>query len=182
VTSLDSKIVTENTQRFDLFTLVELKHLENLELLWRGSRDGFDGPKFHSKCDGKPNTLTVIKATTGYIFGGYTSVAWSSINAFKLDNTAFLYSFTNPANHPSLMRINTPFTNAVHHHPSYGPRFGTLPDLFIDNSSNKNKGSYISPSSYFFPSDIHDPEVGRFIHGDSTKYFQTVEIEVFQIV
>ena len=31
------------------------------ELLLRGSRDGFTPKKFHTLCDGKPNTVTFIK-------------------------------------------------------------------------------------------------------------------------
>jgi flagellar biosynthesis chaperone FliJ len=36
-------------------------------LLWRGSRDGFGSKAFHSRCDGHPNTLTVISDTNGNI-------------------------------------------------------------------------------------------------------------------
>ena len=45
-------------------------------LLWRGTRDGFGANIFHSGCDNKTNTLTVIEATTGEIFGGFLGAAW----------------------------------------------------------------------------------------------------------
>jgi hypothetical protein len=41
-------------------------------LMYRGSRDGFMAANFHGRCDGRPNTLTIIETTKGYIFGGYT--------------------------------------------------------------------------------------------------------------
>ena len=31
------------------------------DLLYRASRDGFTGQAFHSKCDGKGNTISIIK-------------------------------------------------------------------------------------------------------------------------
>jgi len=53
-------------------------------------------------CDGKPNTLALIKSTTGYIFGGYTCVPWSSPGSgeYKRDSTAFLFTLTNSSYTP----------------------------------------------------------------------------------
>jgi archaellum component FlaC len=51
---------------------------KKLKLLWRGSRDGFQPSDFHKRCNGHPNTLTVILDTDGNIFGGYTPVKWES--------------------------------------------------------------------------------------------------------
>jgi hypothetical protein len=48
------------------------------ELLYRGSRDGFGAKDFHDKCDEHEKTITVLLDTEGYIFGGYTPVAWES--------------------------------------------------------------------------------------------------------
>ena len=44
---------------------------------WRGKTDGWAASTFHSNCDGKGPTVTVIKVGS-YIFGGYTDVSWSS--------------------------------------------------------------------------------------------------------
>jgi len=74
-------------------------------LLWRGTRDGFEASTFHAICDGKPNTLTVVKTTTGWIFGGYTSLPWSSSQGYKPDSKAFLFSLKNPKNEPSKLII-----------------------------------------------------------------------------
>ena len=49
-----------------------------LSLLYRASRDGWHSSHFHSKCDNKGPTLTVIKCTGGYVFGGYANAAWTS--------------------------------------------------------------------------------------------------------
>jgi hypothetical protein len=69
-------------------------------LLWRGSRDGFGAVEFHSRCDGHPNTLTVILDTKGNIFGGFTSVKWESDGdgKDKGDDSlqSFLFTLKNP--------------------------------------------------------------------------------------
>ena len=45
-------------------------------LLYRASRDGFAAAAFHSKCDNKGPTVTVVKSGNN-IFGGFTEVSWS---------------------------------------------------------------------------------------------------------
>ena len=47
----------------------------NEELLYRASRDGWGAANFHSCCDNKGPTVTVIKSRN-YIFGGYTEENW----------------------------------------------------------------------------------------------------------
>jgi hypothetical protein len=65
-----------------------LEQFENKKwtLLYRGSRDGFRGSNFHSKCDGQLNAVTVILTTKGFIFGGFTPIGWDSSHSNKADN------------------------------------------------------------------------------------------------
>ena len=42
---------------------------------WHASEDGWAGSTFHSRCDGKGPTVTIVRVGK-YIFGGYTSVSW----------------------------------------------------------------------------------------------------------
>ena len=42
---------------------------------WRAKTDGWAASTFHSNCDGKGPTVTIIKVNN-YIFGGYTDVSW----------------------------------------------------------------------------------------------------------
>ncbi|KAL9966674.1 hypothetical protein ACROYT_G024786 [Oculina patagonica] len=44
---------------------------------YHGKTNGWDTTTFHSKCDGKGPTVTIIKAED-HIFGGYTDVSWHS--------------------------------------------------------------------------------------------------------
>ena len=42
---------------------------------WRASVDGWGASTFHSRCDGKGPTVTIVRVGR-YIFGGYTSLSW----------------------------------------------------------------------------------------------------------
>jgi hypothetical protein len=61
-------------------------------IMHRATRDGFSCQAFHSKCDGKGNTITIIKSNLNYVFGGYASSAWNSSGTWIKDPNAFLFS------------------------------------------------------------------------------------------
>ena len=45
-------------------------------LCWRATLHGWDIDKqFHKRCDGKRDTVTIIK-NGKYVFGGYTDIPW----------------------------------------------------------------------------------------------------------
>jgi hypothetical protein len=73
-------------------------------LLYRGSRDGFDGSGFSRLCDGHANTLALIQDTDGNIFGGFTPLKWESFSTghWKADPSlkSFLFTLKNPHNLP----------------------------------------------------------------------------------
>ena len=45
------------------------------KLCYRASSNGWAASTFHSRCDGKPHTVTIIRKNH-YVFGGYTDIAW----------------------------------------------------------------------------------------------------------
>ena len=47
----------------------------NWRLCYRASSHGWAASTFHSRCDGKPHTVTIIRKSQ-YVFGGYTDIAW----------------------------------------------------------------------------------------------------------
>ena len=62
-------------------------------LIYKASIDGYSCNDFHSNCDKKGPTVTIIQSNTGYKFGGYTSIDWDiSANSYKKDELAFLFS------------------------------------------------------------------------------------------
>ena len=44
---------------------------------WHAKTDGWAASTFHSNCDGRGPTVTIIKVNDS-VFGGYTDVSWSS--------------------------------------------------------------------------------------------------------
>ena len=71
----ESVILTNEEHRRVLKTWLPIKR--EWRLLFRASRDGFAALAFHSKCDNKGPTVTVVKSG-GNIFGGFTGNAWKS--------------------------------------------------------------------------------------------------------
>ena len=50
---------------------------------WRASVDGWAASTFHSGCDNKGPTVTIIRVGGKYIFGGYTSLSWGKLFGFS---------------------------------------------------------------------------------------------------
>ena len=75
-----------------------------LEPIFRSTRDGARGATakaFHALCDGQGCTLTLVKDTEGFVFGGYASESWSSnpkahVETGVEDPTVCLFSVTAP--------------------------------------------------------------------------------------
>ena len=56
-------------------------------ICWRATRDGWAASTFHSNCDGKSPTITivqVIKNSKKFVFGGYATVPWGSSSKFEM--------------------------------------------------------------------------------------------------
>ena len=75
--SVDSILLNE-TNKFDecLNKIYEWTGGKNMELLYRGTRDGMSANAFHNKCNNKGPTISLFKNEKGYIFGGYMSINW----------------------------------------------------------------------------------------------------------
>ncbi|CAF5083634.1 unnamed protein product, partial [Rotaria sp. Silwood1] len=86
---LSSDILNNDSLRELLLTEAEYFHLH-------ASRDGFDANAFHSRCNNKGPTMTIIQSNNNYLFGDYTAIPWTSDNSYKNDITAFLFTLTNP--------------------------------------------------------------------------------------
>jgi hypothetical protein len=150
---------------------------EQMILLYRGSRDGFQGSSFHSQCDGKPHTITIIETTKGYIFGGYTRIPWErSSTTYKTDDrlSSFVFTLKNPHNtSPRLFQLKPAERHhAIYCRSDYGPTFGAGHDFCVNWTG--------SPSYTNFGRSYHnDTGANRqtFLVGESN--FAVKEIEVF---
>lgn len=150
---------------------------QEFRLLYRASRDGFETSSFHSKCDQKSNTITIIQTTKGWVFGGYTQASWSNTNQHVPDPNAYLFSLINKFKQPFVCEISNT-NSAIVCNSLYGPTFGAGHDIYICNNSNRLENSFVGLSSYKKPDALSDPSGYFFCE---KRNFQVNDIEVFQI-
>lgn len=176
ISVLDSTILNVDLMN-SLMKLCNFPLSTKWKLIYRASRDSFLPARFHSRCDGKKPTLTIIKATSGNIFGGYTEAAWSQNEHYAEDPNAFIFSLVNKDNTPLVMKCINP-KNAIFCRRGRGPTFGTS-DILISNRSNSTQKSISNLGwSYKHPHYARSSnEAKSFLAG--SNQFTTVEIEVF---
>ncbi len=102
------------------------------ELCYKRSVNGAASTTFHSLCDNRPNTVTVLTLSTGKKVGGFTPISWNtSCYATEGTQSSFLFSLSNDHKHP---------LTSVNHHtcgaPSHGTTFGGGHDLYINSGMN----------------------------------------------
>ena len=98
----------------------------DFSLLYRGSRDVLSASEFHSNCDNKGCTLTIIETTAGKVFGGYSNTPWSSSGNYTAANKAFLFELSGSGiSSPCKMKLKgLSDQQAIYNHSSWGPIFG----------------------------------------------------------
>ena len=150
-----------------------------MELIYRGTRDGDSSKNFHEKCDNQGPTITLIKNEKGNIFGGFSSISWTSQGGWKQAPNSFLFTLTNIyGTNPTKFQLkNNNDSCAICDDSSYSAIFG---DLSVYND-------FFNTSSYSnFPSTYQD-NIGKgksIFTGDtnnSNENFKVKEIEVFKL-
>ena len=82
-------------------------------ICWRATRDGWAASTFHSNCDGKLPTITivqVIKNNKKFVFGGYATVSWKqaySSSKFEMITLTYMIYYFNHVSGSSLRSILT---------------------------------------------------------------------------
>jgi len=178
-----------NSQNFLTWLDKWLKPVTRQSSYWnrcyQATVNGWSGYTFHSKCDGKGPTVTIIRVGK-YIFGGYTSLSWTSSScSYHYDSAAFLFSLVNKPGWQPLKLHQTGKSSYQRRHsiascPSYGPTFGHGHDIVIVNNaasstnSNSNLGdTYSPPAGYSYGSSFTQ----SFLAGSYN--FRPDEVEVF---
>ncbi len=93
--------------------------------LFRASVNGWTASNFHQYCDNKGATLTIVKASSGRIFGGFTVNPWQSSNGSYVSTNgdkAWLFSLNSTTGPIRLNCINHSYVQ--YNELSQGPRFG----------------------------------------------------------
>ena len=183
--NIRESIIIDESLNKNLEELLKKKELNGRKwsLLYRASRDGFEASNFHSSCDYKPNTLTIVKSENGNIFGGFTSIQWksSATASFENDIKAFIFSLVNKEKRPLLFEHTSTNNSSICLHANYGPIFGGSNDFVIFNNSNTNSNSNSNLGfTYSHPEFPFGSEKANAILAGA-RHFQVQEIEVFQM-
>ena len=138
-------------QDSELFRLLQpvLSNIRKCQLLFRASDHNYSADKFHSLCNNKGPTITIIKSNYRNIYGGYTSRSWgwelmTSIGSWGWDPDAFLFliksddqTLVNKC--PIMFKIKQyQQFYAVFSRRPYGPSFGCRDICIYDNCVNKD--------------------------------------------
>eukprot|EP00957_Ditylum_brightwellii_P013821 1041749-Ditylum_brightwellii.AAC.1 len=149
----------------------------DIKLLYRASRDGWQLPRFHDKCNNQGPTLTVVCSTGGFIFGGFCDTPWSCESGYKASPKAFLFTikcYSGLA--PTKMKLKEEkLEKAVYHSRSYGPSFGDDLNVRCEVDSN-SKGDTSIGECYELP---RGQKGDTFLTG--SQYFDALEVEVFSV-
>jgi hypothetical protein len=65
------------------------RDIYNIQLLYRATQHNFSAKTFHKICDGKANTLTLVKTEYGKLAGGFCAIPWRSADEwqYEIDNS-----------------------------------------------------------------------------------------------
>ena len=130
-------VTTEKANNFVKSIIPGLKASTVVNLLYRGSKDGWDAKDdFHRLCDKKGPTVTLVKSSADRVSGGFTTVSQGYGDGdFISDAKALVFSVDSEVMFPCIKH-----DQAVYHNSSTGPRFGGS-CLGIQNM-NKQNGCY----------------------------------------
>ncbi|XP_078345359.1 neuropilin-1a-like [Oculina patagonica] len=147
---------------------------------YRATEHGWDASAFHSRCDFKGPTVTLVEVNK-FIFGGFTDLDWGGSTGFKRSSSSFLFTLRNMDNTAGVKLGVQNAARAIYNDPSYGPYFGNG-DLVIGDmaAKNLNSSSHLG-TSYSLPNDVIAGSVEAFNHLAGSEYFLPDEVEVFHI-
>jgi hypothetical protein len=177
----DSLILNLN----ETFLLLKTTQSSNATLLYRATQDGFTAQAFHSKCDYKKNTLVIIRTNLDYVFGGYTSVEWTSNDTYEIDPSAFIFSMRK-CQVTDFKKFNIKpscVSNAIYSSGVCSVIFGSGHDIKINENSNTNTESFTNfGGTYQLPEGLvyDDNDAKNYLAGNYNGWL-TTEIEVYQI-
>ena len=162
----------------------KLFNVRKATLLYRASEHGYCAKKFHSFCDDKGPTVTVIQSNHGNIFGGYISRSWKpELVHFRghciIDENAFLFLIkSNEEEYDEQCPLSFDIKKGMHQWDidsgyKYGPIFGAGSDIFIAHKYQFQH--YVRKNSF---------EYGGFagsLCGHEEDVFDIIDYEVFAL-
>jgi len=117
-------------------------------LLYKISRDGCNATTFHTNCNNKGATVTVLYNSNGSVYGGYTSLSWRSAGVYGVDNKAFLFRLYQNGAFKPVQFPAAGGTNAMYDQANYGPTFGGGHDLHTFSGTITHDGTAFPLNGY----------------------------------
>jgi hypothetical protein len=190
---LDNSLILTENERLSLVKMIP-QQFSSGNLLYRASRDGFTATSFHEKCDGKANTITIIKNNFNYVFGGYTAAIWTSTGYWTHDPSAFIYrlrkygAYNSKKFHIQASAADNAIigykddeynTNINHKYPAFG--FGE--DIHIVDRSDILIGSFskLGQSYQSYPGYLYGKGDTQCFLAGTYNGWLTTEIEVYEL-
>ena len=164
-----SKIIENNEQILLLKNWLPYQNKNKLKcrLIYDGKRDGDKASTFHSLCDNKESTLTLVSTSDNRKIGGFLSKPFGGNKGFIIDNNAFLFNLNYNEKYPSLNKGNH-YKDLKDQGPIFGNICISIKDNFLSNDDN-----------------YYHPYTARYDFGsrnDNTDYyFKVIDLEVYQI-
>ncbi len=116
--------------------------IQNATLRYLASEHGWESADFHRTCDNVPRLLVIARSTSGYLFGGFTSVGFEIDSGFKSDSSAFLFTLLNPHGLVPTMLASRVGMLHVFGRPYSHASFGLTDDLTFISNCNVEKNSF----------------------------------------
>jgi hypothetical protein len=166
------------------FVRYSLGSPKELQLLFRASEHDFSAAAFHARCDGTPDTLTLLRTEHGRTLAAYSHYQWNQVsNDYVNDKErrAWLLQL-------DLLQKMVPQSDSslIYCNSSYGPTFGGGHDLYIADSCHANN-SYTD-----FPGSYNREDGSKYTRGQESYtaftgatggyFFKVREYEVFRVV
>ena len=160
-----------------------LSPFQELNLLYRSSRDGLSFAQFKTKCSDKENLVIIIKNNLNYIFGGYASIKWNTTGSstYLKDPNAFIFSLRRNgiSNNAKFKIRNSDYSICEPH--AYIAFGEGLSDIYIDSALSGGHThighSYELPVGYTYDS----TETKNYLAGSFSEW-TVQEIEVYQVI
>ncbi|VDH91966.1 Hypothetical predicted protein, partial [Mytilus galloprovincialis] len=148
--------------------------------LYSAASNGCDSSKFHTNCDNKGPTVSLVYNLNGSVYGGYSSVSWMSGSGESVyDGDAFLFLMTGGLKNKSCKFTIILPEYALTMNKDFGPSFGKGPDLLTfsgDVTRDTNSfhlNSVMVPDSY----DISEKTINEITSGS----FDAVDVVVYAV-
>eukprot|EP01084_Bolivina_argentea_P248591 415852_1 len=202
--NLDASIfnLTDLEKRYILFKWIRnIRSYSKMQLIHRGSRDGFDTASFEKNCENKRSTLCIIQsAETGEIFGGYHHMPipsgygyrvlryWNVMNFKKeWDYQAFIFMLRMNNSTPCMFRFGDNYKQQIYPHIHVTNYYGidTRPGIrfgkgcYLINQCDTNLSCWMPQQSAFQHPQNDITEWNKITF---PQHFTTKDYEIWQLI